>query len=78
MPNSIWPAAAAVGEEAAFEVANDGDTEHNVTITELEVDEDLEPGVRMFVTFTPEEPGSFEFFCSYHPDQMTGTLTVSE
>ena len=67
---------AAAGEETAFEVANDGDAEHNVTITELDVDQDIEPGAHLFVTVTPPEPGSYEFFCAYHPDTMTGTLTV--
>ena len=69
---------ATVGEEAAFEVANDGDVPHNVTIEELDVDEDVDAGEHTFVTVTPEEPGEFEFYCALHPEQMTGTLTVSE
>ena len=24
----------------------------------------------------PDEPGTYDFYCRYHPDQMTGTLTV--
>ena len=65
-----------VGEETAFEVANDGQAEHNVTIEELGVDEDIEAGAHVFVTVTPEEAGEFAFFCKFHPEQMTGTLSV--
>ena len=25
----------------------------------------------------PDEPGTYDFHCRYHPDQMTGVLTVT-
>ncbi len=27
-------------------------------------------------TFTFEEPGTYDYFCRFHPDFMTGTITV--
>jgi plastocyanin len=66
---------ATAGEEASFELANEDDTEHNITIKDLGVDEDVDAGGTTTVTVTADEAGDYDFFCEYHPD-MTGTLKV--
>ena len=56
---------------------NEDDTEHSFTIDEMEVDLEAAGGQEATTTFTPEETGTFEFYCRYHPDTMTGEFTVS-
>lgn len=56
---------------------NEGDTEHSFTIDEMDVDVEAEGGEEATTTFTPEETGTFEFYCTYHPDQMRGEIEIS-
>lgn len=56
---------------------NEDDAEHSFTIDELEVDVEAAGGEEATATFTPEEPGTYEYYCTYHPDTMTGELKVS-
>jgi plastocyanin len=56
---------------------NEDDVEHSFTIDDMEVDVEAEGGEEATATFTPEETGTFEFYCKYHPDTMSGELTVS-
>ena len=60
----------------SIEVVNEDDAEHNLTIEDADVDEDVEAGESVTVDLGDVEPGSYEFFCEYHPDTMTGTLEV--
>lgn len=55
---------------------NEDDAEHSFTIDEMEVDVEAAGGEEATATFTPEEIGTFEFYCRYHPD-MKGTFEVS-
>jgi plastocyanin len=64
------------GGDTTLEVANIGPSEHNLTIEGLKVDKVLEAGKTVNVKLTPAA-GTYPFHCSYHPDQMTGTITVS-
>ena len=54
---------------------NEDDVEHSFTIDDPEVDAEAEGGEEATVE-APEEPGTYDFHCRYHPEQMTGTLTV--
>jgi plastocyanin len=63
------------GEEVTLEVRNEGDVEHNLTVEDLEVDEDAEPGESGRATVTPDA-GTYDFYCEYHPDRMTGSITA--
>ena len=54
---------------------NEDDVEHSFTIDDPEVDVEAEGGEEASVT-APDEAGTYDFHCRYHPDQMTGTLTV--
>ena len=57
--------------------SNEDDTAHSFTIDEMDVDVEAEGGQETQSTFTPEELGTFEFYCKYHPDEMKGKLEVS-
>jgi plastocyanin len=60
----------------SIEVVNEDDTEHNFTVEEADIDEDVDEGSSTTVDLGDVEPGSYDFFCEYHPDTMTGTLEV--
>ena len=61
--------------EVELTLANEDSTAHTFTIEELDVDVEAEAGAEVSTTFTPEETGTFEFKCRFHP-AMTGELTV--
>lgn len=63
------------GEAATIEVDNQDDTTHNLTIGDLDVDDDVEGKDSISVPITPEA-GTYEFQCKFH-SQMKGTITVS-
>jgi plastocyanin len=65
----------AAGREVTIVLTNEDDAEHNITVEDLDVDEDAEGGQTGQATITPDA-GSFDFQCKYHPNQMTGTITV--
>lgn len=67
---------AVAGKESSFIVRNAGDVAHNVTIEAFGVDADFDPVITEFVDVAPDQPGSFAFFCKFHPEQMVGELTV--
>ena len=66
-----------LGDEIAVELANDGDEEHTFTVNEFLVDEELDSGEDADLSFTPNEPGEFTFFCRFHPDEMQGSIRVA-
>ena len=61
--------------ESTITVTNSGAVEHNFTLDDDSVSEDVEPGES--VTVTVDVSADAPFHCKYHPDQMTGTLTVA-
>lgn len=61
---------------SSIELVNDDDAEHNLTIEDAGVDEDVDGGASVTVDLGDVEAGSYEFVCEYHPDTMTGTLEV--
>ena len=64
------------GEKVRFVVHNGDNIEHNLTISQLGVNKDVEGGETAKATATPNA-GTYEFHCKYHPDQMKGTITVA-
>jgi plastocyanin len=70
---------ATAGKPVTVTIKNEGQAEHNFTITSLKVDKDIEKGESQTVTFTPTQSGSIQFFCEYHKDShgMVGTLNVA-
>ena len=67
---------AAVGDSIEF--SNEDDAKHNFTAEDAGLDEDVDAGQSATVDLADVEPGSYDFFCEYHPDSMKGTLEVTE
>jgi plastocyanin len=61
--------------EVEVQFTNEGEAEHSFTVEDLDVEVEAEGGESATTTFTAEA-GTYEFHCEYHPDQMTGELTV--
>ena len=65
------------GTTVEVDFENLGEVAHSFTIPDLDVDVDADAGDTTTVTFnTPEEPGSLDFYCKYHPDEMEGTISI--
>ncbi len=61
--------------EVTIVLTNEDGAENNITVEDLDVDEDAEGGETGQATVTPDA-GSYDFSCKYHPHQMLGTITV--
>lgn len=76
------------GATVTFNLSNDGAAIHNMRVAgadnEFNTDDDAvsEPalvpgGETATVTWTaPDEPGTIDLLCDFHPTDMTGTITV--
>jgi plastocyanin len=63
------------GERVTLELENEGGSEHNLTIDELKIDQDVGPGDEAEVEVTFPESGTLTFFCKYHRDRgMAGAF----
>jgi plastocyanin len=67
----------ATGTDFTINLSNGDEVEHNLTIEDLDVDEDADAGKSVEVSVTGAQAGTYEFFCEYHPDTMQGELSVS-
>jgi plastocyanin len=66
------------GETLTLDLENEGDTEHNFSLTDQGIDQDVEAGEKAEVSVTFPDSGTLVFFCKYHQDMgMRGALTVS-
>ena len=66
------------GEQLTLHLENEGSTEHNLSVTEQNVDQDVEPDGTAEVTVTFPESGTLVFFCKYHQNMgMRGALEVA-
>jgi plastocyanin len=61
--------------ETTITIHNEGSVEHSFTLDDDSASVDIEPGETQTVTVNVTDDAGFH--CEYHPDQMTGTLTVS-
>lgn len=66
---------AASGDTIDF--TNEDDTKHNFTAEEPGLDVDVEAGGSATIDLADVEPGTYDFYCEYHKDSMTGTLEVT-
>ena len=69
-----------VGETVTFELTAETEL-HSFTVEELDIDLDIDgsqtPGKTETLTFTFDEPGTFDLICIYHEGSgMVGTITV--
>lgn len=66
------------GERVTLELKNEGGSEHNLTIEELKIDQDVEPGDEAEVEVTFPESGTLTFYCKYHRGQgMAGAFRTA-
>jgi plastocyanin len=66
------------GERVTLELKNEGGSEHNLTIDELKIDQDVEPGDEAEVEVTFPESGTLTFYCKYHRGQgMAGAFRTA-
>ena len=64
----------ASGDSVTF--VNEDDAEHSFTVDKTDIEEELEEPGEVDVTIDLDA-GDYDFFCKYHKDTMTGTLTVT-
>ena len=66
------------GETLTLDLENEGDTEHNFSLTDQGIDQDVEDGGKASVTMTFPDSGALVFFCKYHQNMgMRGALQIS-
>ena len=66
------------GESLTLHLENEGSTEHNFSVTDQGIDQDVEEGEDAEVTVTFPDSGTLVFFCKYHQDMgMRGALEVA-
>jgi plastocyanin len=66
------------GEQITLHLENEGSTEHNFTVTEQQIDQDVESDGNADVTVTFPDSGTLVFFCKYHQNMgMRGALQVA-
>lgn len=66
------------GQELTLHIANEGDSPHHFSITDQDIDEDVDPGQDVEVTVTFPDSGTLVFFCSLHQSGgMLGALEVN-
>jgi plastocyanin len=68
---------ATLGNTIVATLASEAEQTHTFTIDEFLVDEQVDAGNNTEVTFTPNEPGEFTFYCRIHPETMQGTLRIA-
>jgi plastocyanin len=72
------PSSLSAAAGSTIEFSNEDDAKHNFTVEEAGLDEDADAASSVSISLANVEPGSYEFFCEYHRDSMTGTLEVTE
>ena len=55
---------------------NEDEAEHSFTVKKSSIEEELEGPGEVAITINLDA-GDYDFFCKYHRDTMTGTLTVT-
>jgi len=61
-----------------IELSNEGEAPHNLQSEEAGLDEDVDAGKTVSIDLAGIEPGTYDFICKFHPDDMTGTLEITE
>ena len=65
------------GAEVTLTLENGGGVAHSVTIPDLDFELEAQSGNAVDSTFTaPTEPGSLDFYCKFHPDEMEGAISI--
>lgn len=65
------------GAEVTLTFENGGSVAHSVTAPDLDFELEAQSGDTVDSTFTvPSEVGTFDFYCKFHPDEMSGTISI--
>lgn len=64
------------GDAASITVANTGEAPHTYTVSDIDVNVDLDGGGSETVDLSGATPGTYKVICTYHP-QMVGALRVA-
>jgi plastocyanin len=62
--------------KVTFVVKNAGGVDHNLTVADLKINEDVKKGKTASVS-VDAKAGTYAFHCEYHPTKMKGTITVT-
>lgn len=66
-----------LGAEATVTLQNNGSVAHSFNVPDLDVEIEAQGGDSVDGTFAvPDRPGTLDFFCKFHPDEMTGTIAI--
>jgi len=66
-----------LGTNVTFDFVNAGGATHSFTADDLDIDVEAAAGESTELTIDlPDEPGVFDFYCKYHPDNMKGTVSI--
>lgn len=67
------------GQDAEITLVNAGNVAHTFTSEELDVDVEAASGAEASATFTaPDEDGTYEYVCRFHPSEMKGEVVVGD
>ena len=70
---------APAGEAFCIEFTNNDTVPHDVAIDDIDFNgDDVPPGESIVYVIPAMEAGDYTFYCSLHPQAMTGDLTISE
>lgn len=65
------------GARATVTLQNGGGVAHSFTVPDLDLEIEAQSGDSVDGTFTvPDRPGTLDFYCKFHPDEMTGTIAI--
>lgn len=65
------------GARATITLQNNGGVAHSFTVPDLDLEIEAQSGDSVDGTFTvPDRPGTLDFYCKFHPDEMTGTIAI--
>jgi plastocyanin len=66
---------AAAGD--TIELSNEGEAPHNLQAEDAGLDQDVDAGESVSIDLADVEPGTYDFICKFHPDDMKGTLEIT-
>ena len=75
---SFEPGTVTAGAGDTIELSNEGESPHNLQAEEADLDEDVDAGETVSIDLADVEPGTYDFICKFHPEDMTGTLEITE
>jgi plastocyanin len=62
---------------ATVTFVNNGDQMHSFTVPDMNVELEAQSAQTVEGTFVvPESPGTYNFYCKFHPEEMKGVITV--